>query len=46
MPTKKNSISESEKKEEKKPKQDVLIDNRGHVEPLSIVEEMQSSYID
>ena len=50
MPTKKNSISESEKnqgkKEDKKPKQDVLIDNRGHVEPLSIVEEMQSSYID
>lgn len=47
MPTKKNSVSEPEKrKEEKKPKQDVLIDNRGHVEPLSIVEEMQSSYID
>ncbi|OGY93965.1 MAG: DNA gyrase subunit A [Candidatus Komeilibacteria bacterium RIFOXYC1_FULL_37_11] len=29
-----------------KPKQDILIDNRGHVEPLSIVEEMRNSYID
>src|SRR3989339_1752507 len=29
-----------------KSKQDILIDNRGHVEPLSIVEEMRSSYID
>lgn len=30
----------------KKVEQDILIDNRGNVEPLSIVEEMETSYID
>ncbi|MFA6307455.1 MAG: DNA gyrase subunit A [Patescibacteria group bacterium] len=38
MPTKKDK--------EKKSNQDILIDNRGTVEPLSIVEEMENSYID
>ncbi|MBT4209596.1 MAG: DNA gyrase subunit A [Candidatus Komeilibacteria bacterium] len=43
MVTKKKNVK---KDKEKKPNQDVLIDNRGNVEPLSIVEEMETSYID
>jgi len=50
MPIKKKPATDSGKNKEsktnKKPSQDILIDNRGHVEPLSIVEEMQTSYID
>lgn len=52
MALKKNSVNnpkknkDTDKLEAKKPSQDILIDNKGHVEPLSIVEEMQTSYID
>jgi DNA gyrase subunit A len=43
MATKKKNVK---KEDSKKPSQDILIDNRGTVEPLSIVEEMETSYID
>ncbi len=43
MVTKKKNVK---KEDSKKPNQDILIDNKGNVEPLSIVEEMETSYID
>jgi len=51
MAFKKKSIKSPKKDqevniEEVKIKEDVMVGNRGNVEPLSIVEEMQSSYID
>ena len=39
-------MPKKKKEEKKKVEQDILIDNRGTVEPLSIVEEMETSYID
>jgi DNA gyrase subunit A len=43
MASKKKNVKQENSK---KPNQDILIDNRGNVEPLSIVEEMETSYID
>ncbi|MBU1202534.1 DNA gyrase subunit A [Patescibacteria group bacterium] len=42
----KKSTNKAQDSKETKASQDILINNRGRVEPLSIVEEMQSSYID
>lgn len=45
MPAKKKA-NKADKAKKSTIQQDVLQDNRGRVEPLSIVEEMQTSYID